>query len=38
VTLAGFLIALGSAQALALIIAMALCRAGQDPDDVDFGH
>jgi hypothetical protein len=39
VTLAGFLIVLGSAQGLALIGAMALCRAGHDPDDdLDFEH
>ena len=39
VSLAGFLIVLGSAQGLALIGAMALCRAGHDPDDdIDFEH
>ena len=32
-TLAGFLIVLGSAQGLALLGAMALCRAGHDADD-----
>jgi hypothetical protein len=39
VTLAAFLILLGSVQGLALIGAMALCRAGQDPeDDIDFEY
>lgn len=41
VTLAGFLIVLGSAQGLALLGAMALCRAGHDPDDdvaANFEH
>ena len=33
VTLAGFLIVLGSAQGLALLGAMALRRAGHDADD-----
>jgi hypothetical protein len=33
VSLAGFLIVLGSAQTLALLGSLALCRAGHDPDD-----
>ena len=38
-TLAGFLIVIGTAQGLALLGAVALCRAGQDPDDdVEFEH
>jgi hypothetical protein len=36
VSLAGFLIVLGSAQGLALLGVLALCRAGDDPDDDNY--
>ena len=35
-SLAGFLIVLGSAQGLALFGVIALCRAGHDPDDDNY--